>query len=122
MNNEKQFELQLFDGKRYATVATGERRKLEPLFYGLKCARRIVDPDKQRDLVPRYRPPRGSTGSALTADQAVRAYFDWAIAKGLTSVAVYANGRAYPQLATLKLRYVPVADFLGPAPEPETEE
>lgn len=122
MNNPKQFELQVLEGKSYRTIATSNRRQLGLMFDSMRCARRIVDPDKKRDPRPRYRPPRGSAVGALSADQAVRAYFEWAIAKGLTSVAVYANGRAYPQLATLKLRYVPVADFLGPAPEPETEE
>lgn len=85
-------------------------------------SKRRVLTAKARDLVPRYRPPRRL--ATLRAREAVIAeYMTWAATRGLESVAIYEDADYARLFATAKhglaVREVPVADFLGAAPEPE---
>lgn len=63
----------------------------------------------------------------MDKDKTRLAYLEWAAARGLPSVTVYAGDLFARKFASekygLQVRTVPVADILGPAPaaEPDTE-
>lgn len=126
--DEREFRLELFDGKAYSVAATGTLRELEPatelaIAAGHK-SRRITLAAKDRPAVPKYRTPSGSRTGSMGAKEKVEAYLQWAKSKGLKTVTVYRA--VFPaSLALLKhfdVRYVDVSDFLGDAPQAEPDD
>jgi len=124
VNPPELFELQLFNGKEYAPLMAGERRALETPFEqaaGLRAPRRIVKVSKERPARPRYTVPRGGTSGSMSPDQTVRAYLDWCIAHDVAPT-FYAEKYYRAWWPNDKpCRLVPMADFLGDAPEPEPD-
>ena len=119
--DEREFRLELFDGKAYRVAAVGKLDDVRPVSSGGNW--RITLAAKDRPAVPKYRKPSGSRTSGRTAQETVEAYLQWAKSKGLKTVTVYRA--VFPaSLALLKhfdVRYVDVADFLGDAPQAEPD-
>jgi hypothetical protein len=120
---EPEFQLQVFDGHEYRTVAAGERRAIGAAF--IECrerVRRMVRTDRNRPARPQYRAPSGPRG-AKTRDETISAYLAWAQSKGLKRVSFYA-GDFRSSLARERFDVVEVdpAEFIGDAPAEETDD
>ena len=120
--DEREFRLELFDGKAYRVAAVGKLDDVRPVSSGGNW--RITLAAKDRPAVPKYTKPRGSHAGSMTAKETVEAYLQWAKSKGIKTVTVYRA--VFPaSLALLKhfdVRYVDVCDFLGDAPQAEPDD
>lgn len=120
--DEREFRLELFDGKAYRVAAVGKLDDVRPVSSGGNW--RITLAAKDRPAVPKYTKPRGSHAGSMTAKETVEAYLRWAKSKGIKTVTVYRA--VFPaSLALLKhfdVRYVDVCDFLGDAPQAEPDD
>ena len=114
-----EFQLQLFDGKRYTVAGSGDLKACQKESETAPRPWRIVKTDKARPDKPAYRRPTGARGSGRLAKETIRAYLGWAQARGLPSVTFYATDVSWRRVWQGTYRFVPVADFLGPAPEAE---
>lgn len=97
-SDEREFQLQLFNGRTYQTIATGTHGVLErsPDWRLGTVARRLVLTIKERALKPsRICTPRGPQYSH-TAETLRLRYAKWAKAKGLTSITAW-SGKGEPR-------------------------
>jgi hypothetical protein len=117
----EQFELQLWNGKAYETVATGPAPTLQGQFAAGYGNRRIVKSSKQRPAKPRYRYSHGGVGGH-SAQWTIGEYMRWALHAGLKTIHVYEGKRPPVAYADITFVTVPVADFLSSAPEAEPDE
>ena len=120
------FQLQIFDGKEYRTMIEGDYRDMVDAFEGARLCgapRRLVLKDKAWPARPKYTPPRGRRSSGRTTQDIIGAYMRWAESKELPQVHVYESS-GYPATGYKGMWFiqVPVADFLGPAPEGEPDD
>ena len=134
MKQLKTFQLEIFDGKAYAPhMRASDPRANESLAdLGRTIGKpwRVVLPEKAWPAKPSYR--RGTVNFPLSvtggSNERIRAtvgrYLDWAQKHGLKTVTAYCGSYGERQAAWLRfgLRLVDVADFLGAAPQPETED
>jgi hypothetical protein len=117
------FQLQFWDAaaRQYVPDIEGEHKAIAPVFEVATGARRLVRVDKARPLRPRYTVPRGGTAASKDKDATVRAYLDWCIAHNVAPT-FYAETyfrQWWP--ACMPCQLVPMADFLGPAPDAEPD-
>ena len=121
----RQYELQIFDrnAREYRRSAYGPLADVRAAFEASHAPRRLVLASKAYPARPVYHRPRGRTGSGRTKQDIIGAYMQWAESKGLEQVHVYESA-GFPATGYKGMRFiqVPVADFLGDAPQPETEE
>jgi hypothetical protein len=117
--DEREFELQVFDGKEYRAISVGRRDDLEQSLYAMVGkVRRLVVPGKH-PARPKYRRPARYTGPGASKDAAILGYLQWAKAAGLTQVHAY-EGQQLPDFG-IQYRRVQVGDFLGPVTEDAPE-
>jgi len=130
----EQFQLERWTGSEYVphgkpqTPAPGAARRIGDTARTLGLpAWRVVRVDKDR---PRSRPrawrPTPSHATGRSAADVRGEYLAWAAARGLECVTVYYEERpVFAQQVAARgftVREVDPADFLGPAPDPETIE
>jgi hypothetical protein len=116
------FQLQFWDAaaRQYVPDIEGEHKGIAPMFEVATGARRLVRVDKARPMRPRYTVPRGGTSGSMSPDQTVRAYLDWCIVHNVAPT-FYTGSRYQGWWTGSPCQRVPMADFLGPAPEAEPD-
>ena len=124
MDDSRNFELQLFNGREYVTTKGGSNlRTLQSEFAAAAPAtRRLVLSSKAWPARPVYRKRGGSRVGGMSKAKTVCAYLAWAESRGVECVTFYAGdpeGKVWS--ARYPVRWVDPADILGPAPEAEPE-
>ena len=127
--DEREFRLELFDGKAYSVAAVGTLRELEQATDAARAAghksRRITLAAKDRPAVPKYRkPPRASINADRSMHGTMQAYLAWANRAGLTAVTFYDDslGHGYARTCGKAVKFVNPCDFLGDAPQAEPDD
>jgi hypothetical protein len=119
---DREFELQILDGRDYRTTARGDYRTMAAAFETMKQPRRLVLTSKARPARACYRRPAGTRAPAMSKAETKRAYLLWAERAGVECVTFYEGDReGLIWSARHVARFVPVADILGPAPDAEPE-
>ena len=132
--DKREFQLEIFNGKTYTPHMRASNHRanesLAELGRTIGKPWRVVLAEKARPAKPSYR--RGTVNFPLSvtdgSNERIRAtvgrYLDWAQKHGLKTVTAYCGSYGERQSAWLRfgLRLVDVADFLGPAPQPEMED
>lgn len=110
------YQLEIYNGSTYTPKATGFLDDLRVDVASISKPWRIVLPEKSRPAKPRYFTPRRSRSHAMSKDETVRNYLDWALESGLETVTLYEHqSTGWPR----KVRRVSVSDILGNPPPPE---
>ena len=116
--DEREFQLELWNGKTYEPVNTGLANTIRPASYPGR-AWRLVLPEKQRPAKPKYTLGRSRSRTPdHNRETVIAQYMDWAKESGLRHLTVY----QYCHIALAMLpkgvtsTAVDPADFLGPAP------
>ena len=121
--DEREFRLELFDGKAYRVAAVGKLDDVRPVSSGGNW--RITLAAKDRPAEPKYRkPPRASINAGRSVHGTMQAYLAWSNRAGIKTVTFYDDnlGHGYARTCGKAVKFVDPCDFLGDAPQAEPDD